>query len=745
MNFFNELKRRNVFKVGIAYLVGSWLVIQVSDILFESIGTPPWVLQTVFVLLGIGFFVALIFAWAFELTPDGIQREDKVDRNQSITAHTGRKLDFIIIGLLVIIAGYFVWESRFSEAVPETIAKGDNELTIQADIQNAELTPDKREISRQSIAVLPFDNRSRLPEDEFFVEGVHDDLLTNLARIGSLKVISRTSVNQYKGTEKTIPSIATELGVATVMEGAVQRAGNTVRINVQLIDAQTDEHLWAEIFDRELTTDNLFSIQSEISQAIADALEATLSPQEQQQINRRPTDNLAAYNAYLLGRQLLPKRTSSTMQQAMGEFSRAVELDPGFALAWAAIAEAALLINTYGAVTAAETLSIMENAIEHALELDPLLGEAYAAQGQVFQWNDQFQEAERVYQLAIELSPNYATAYHWYSILLARQPARMGEALALNQKARELDPLSPIIRTTSAWIYNFLGEFERAEQLYLEVIELNPNFPSAQNALSELYADSMGRFDKAAKWAVNVKATDSGSMWILFNEFRRLSAVGATRLADKVFQRMEDLDQDHNFITTAGAFSNVRRGNFDAAIEYATSLAAPDQLPFSQWLGGVVRFFTKDYDGARQAMLRSYPGYYDRQQWPRLFEGGREDACIMAWVFMHTDDQSLGRDLATDTIIYLEETLPQYIEHADRNSSAACHAVLGDKEAMLRSLELWVSHNHIENWLFIRRSPPFESILDDPRFIAMDQHVSEELERQRVIIEAMYAEQSAGS
>jgi tetratricopeptide (TPR) repeat protein len=386
----------------------------------------------------------------------------------------------------------------------------------------------------------------------------------------------------------------------------------------------------------------------------------------------------------------------------------------------------------------------MENAIEHALELDPLLGEAYAAQGQVFQWNDQSQEAERVYQLAIELSPNYATAYHWYSLLLARQPARMGEALALNQKARELDPLSPVIRTTTAWIYNFLGEFERAEQLYLEVIELNPNFPGAANALSELYADSMGRFDKAARLAINTKATDSGSMWILFNEFRRLSDVGATKLADKVFQRMEDLDRDHIFVTIAGAFNNIGKGNFDAAIEYANSLTAPDQPPGTQWTGGIVRFFTKDYDGARQAMLRSYPGYYDPQQWPSLFEEGRDDACIMAWVFMHTGDQSLGRDLATDTIVYLEETLPQYIKHADRNSGVACHAVLGDKESMLRSLEIQVSHNHIGNLSVFRRSPTLESILDDPRFIALEQQVSEELERQRIVIEAMYSEQSAG-
>lgn len=744
MSLFNELKRRNVFKVGIAYLVGSWLIIQVADILFESIGTPEWVLQTMFVVLGTGFFVALFFAWAFELTPEGIKRENEVDRSHSITTNTGRKLDFTIIGLLVVIAGYFIWESRFSDMESDSVSMQSQQLVVGSGEENRAPVPAEAVISRQSIAVLPFDNRSRLEEDEFFVEGMHDDLLTNLARIGSLKVISRTSVNQYKGTEKTIPVIAKELGVATVMEGAVQRAGNTVRINVQLIDAKTDEHLWAEIFDRELTTDNLFAIQSEISQAIADALEATLSPAEQEQINRKPTENLAAYNAYLLGRQLLPKRTSVAMEQAMEEFKRAVELDPEFALAWVGIAESAMLRRTYGSYPLDQTISNMENAINHALDIDPLLGEAYASQGQLHGMKDQLQEAERAYQLSIKLSPNYASAYHWLSLLLANQPERLRESLEWIKKAGELDPLSPVIRQSIAWVYEHLGEFELAEQLYLEVIELNPNFPNAVNSLAELYGGSMGRLDEALKWDIKSRSMDSGSMWFLANEQRHLSQVGATSLEEEAFGRMEDLDPDHTFVTITGAFNNLKKGKFDAAREYVNFLNTTTQAPWVQWMGGVVIAATEDYDNARELMLRSTPGFTDRIEWARLIGEWQNDACAMAWVFMRTGDESMGHDLATETLTYLEQALPKYLLHADRFNSAGCYAALGDLEGALKSLEVQVNHNHISNWSFVHFWPPLKIVHDDPRFIAMDQQVKEELQRQRVIVEAMYAEQAVG-
>ena len=248
------------------------------EVLSELLNLPEEVGPVVVAIVAIGFPLALFFAWAFELTPEGIKRENEVDRSQSITPQTGQKLNIAIIVLLVVAVGYLLFD-KFSGDRPESASTPAAEVTEVAEAMEAASAPDSEPTDeRPSIAVIPFVNRSRLEEDEFFVDGVHDDLLTNLARIGSLKVISRTSVLRYRDTETPIPEIAEELGVATIMEGAVQRAGDTVRINVQLIDAATDEHLWAEIYDREMTAENLFAIQSEISRAIADALQATLTP-----------------------------------------------------------------------------------------------------------------------------------------------------------------------------------------------------------------------------------------------------------------------------------------------------------------------------------------------------------------------------------------------------------------------------------------------------------------------------------
>jgi len=288
LSLFEELKRRNVFRVGIAYLITAWLLLQVVDLVLENINAPDWVIQAFMLALAVGFPITLLVAWAFEMTPEGLKKEKEVDRTQSITHVTGHKLDRAIIAVLVVALGYFVWDKFAHEPDPEitagnTVAAGTSEA-VQADAAP----------QRPSIAVLPFANRSSRDEDAFFAEGIHDDLLTSLAKVGSLKVISRTSVIRYAGTSLSIPEIAAELGVSTVLEGGIQRSGSQVRINVQLIDANTDEHLWAENYDRALTAENLFSIQSEISREIVSALRGTLTDEESALLAEQHTDSLEA-------------------------------------------------------------------------------------------------------------------------------------------------------------------------------------------------------------------------------------------------------------------------------------------------------------------------------------------------------------------------------------------------------------------------------------------------------------------
>ncbi len=302
MSFFAELKRRNVFKVAAAYIIVGWLIMQAGEVMGPALNLPGWVNSMLAFFLILGFPLAMVFAWAFEMTPDGIKKEKDIDRTQSITGMTGQKLNHTIIVLMAVALVYFAWDKFV--ASPASDVDQSQVVTVAeqsgAADGSVEQGPDKK-----SIAVIPFRNRSANEENaEFFSDGVHDELLTNLSRIAELKVISRTSVMGYRDTTKNLRQIGEELGVANILEGGVQRAGDTVRINVQLIDAATDEHLWAKVYDRQLTAENIFAIQTEIAHAIANALEATLSPGEQEQLAVAPTTNLAAYDSVLMARQL---------------------------------------------------------------------------------------------------------------------------------------------------------------------------------------------------------------------------------------------------------------------------------------------------------------------------------------------------------------------------------------------------------------------------------------------------------
>ena len=309
---------------------------------------------------------------------------------ESITHVTGRKLDFSIIGLLAIALIFVVLDNYILD--------------------------DDRE---KSIAVLPFANISPDPDDAYFAEGIHDEVLAQLSKIRELKVISRTSVMRYpEGNRPPLPEIAAALGAANILEGSVRLAGNRVRITTQLIEAESDAHLWTETYDRELTAANIFAIQSEIAATVADALQAMLSPEEKQRLDTVPTENMAALEAYFRGKQRMEKRTSAALAEAIDDFNRAIELDPGFALAYVGLADSYILQEQYSGLPLDETLTKAQAATDKALALDDRLAEPYTSLGGIEEFRNDYEAAEAAYQRALELNPNYVTAYHWYSILL---------------------------------------------------------------------------------------------------------------------------------------------------------------------------------------------------------------------------------------------------------------------------------------------------------------------------------------
>ncbi|MDX1556995.1 MAG: hypothetical protein R3212_13270, partial [Xanthomonadales bacterium] len=339
MNVLQELKRRNVFRVGIAYLIGAWLFTQVADVVLGVISAPDAAMRAVVAILALGFIPTVIFAWVYEMTPEGVKKASEIDAEQSITHQTGRKLDIATM-IMVVSAVVFVVVERY---LPGT----DNRVTVEtrpaAEQTTGEpSTPDEADkaLPVTAIAVLPFANRSNEADDLYFTDGIHDDLLTQLAKIHDLTVISRTSVMEYRDTSKNMKEIGTELGVGTILEGGVQKVGDRVRINAQLIEVATDRHLWAETFDRELTAENVFELQSEIARNIVQAVSGELTPEEASQLAEIPTHSFAAYDAYLRGMEIINGANYARTEEeaALPHFLRAVELDPNYAEAHAELA-----------------------------------------------------------------------------------------------------------------------------------------------------------------------------------------------------------------------------------------------------------------------------------------------------------------------------------------------------------------------------------------------------------------------
>lgn len=344
MSFLGELKRRNVIRVAVAYLVVSWLVLQVADVVFPALHLPEWSITLVTVLLGLGFLVALVFSWIFELTPEGLVR----DTGQGDHSHATRKLDVATIIAVIALIGFMLWHSSSDrgQVRAPTVADGD---------RGQEPAPTVATTGQDGlvlgVAVLPFENLSPDPDNAFFASGVHEDVLTFLSRVAELRVISRTSVENYADSQLSLPAIGRELGVSHVVEGSVRRAGDRVRVTVQLIDAATDEHVWAENYDRTLT--DIFAIQSEIAQAIVDQVQIELSPEEVEALADLGTDNIDAYDLVIRGRELLNRSVRSsfvaeTFLESVELFRRAVALDPGYRTARLALIDACASVIWFG-------------------------------------------------------------------------------------------------------------------------------------------------------------------------------------------------------------------------------------------------------------------------------------------------------------------------------------------------------------------------------------------------------------
>ena len=506
MSLFAELKRRNVFRVGIAYAVTSWLLIQVSDILLESIGTPPWVMQTIFVVLAVGFVITLFFAWAFELTPEGVKREKDVDRSDSIAPRTGQKLNLGIVALLLITLAYVAYD----KLVLDDLLESGPVATAELPATRAEVSPDPEEVTeisepadtQKSIVVLPFVNMSSDPDQEYFSDGLSEELLNVLAQVKDLRVISRTSAFAFKGKDMDIPTIAAQLGVSHVLEGSVRKAGNDVRITAQLIEVATDSHLWSEAYNRNL--ENIFEIQEEISKAIAAELQVTLGTSAN---TGNPTDNLEAWQLFLRGRNLYQNRGEAQLERSVSLLKQAVALDPGFAEAWANLA-AANIVYGYGRDDDFEAYyRDGRQAALRAIEIDPNNGFAHAVLGLVNVGNLAWEDAMRELDRAIELNPNETNSLLWKGIAL-NGLGYVDQALAILLQAEQLDPVFTNLQNWLAITYENKGDFESARRCEQKILRLDPDFEQNDLGTYELYSGNLDAAEQIAR-ASEMKRTGS--------------------------------------------------------------------------------------------------------------------------------------------------------------------------------------------------------------------------------------------
>src|SRR2546421_8901102 len=435
-SFFAELKRRNVYKVAVGYAVVGWLSIQVATQVFPFFEIPNWAVRLVVLLIIVGFPIALVIAWAFELTPEGIKRAEDVDLAKQ-HSRGGAWIYVAIIGALVSVGLFFVGRYSGRSSAPAT------------------------ELPTKSIAVLPFDNLSEDKANAFFAEGVQDEILTRLAKVADLKVIARTSTQKFKSAPENLPDIAKQLGALNILEGSVQKVNDQVRVNVQLINALTNAHLWAEIYDRKLT--DIFVVESDIAKTIADTLQAKLSGSEKNAISKKPTTNPEAYELYLKGRFFWNKRNGPDLRKSIDYFNQAIAKDPNYALAYAGLAQGWMVLPAYNGGTPSECTPQAIAAARKALSLDEGSSDAVAVLASAkAEYDFDFAGARAEYERAVRLNPNDATAHHWFATDVLASTGDHAAELAEMKRALELDPLSLVITTNLGNSYVHNGRLEEA-------------------------------------------------------------------------------------------------------------------------------------------------------------------------------------------------------------------------------------------------------------------------------------------
>ena len=710
MSFIEELKRRNVFRVAVAYLVSAWVALQLADIVLESIEAPNWVIQAFMLAIGLGFPLALVFAWAFEMTPEGIKKEKDVDRSKSITRQTGQKLNRGIIVALSIAVALLLFDRFVPMGSPEQPA--DEPTARPAGTEQA-----------KSIAVLPFVNMSSDKEQEYFSDGISEEILNSLARVKELKVAGRTSSFAFKGQNQDLRQIGETLGVEHILEGSVRKSGTKVRITAQLIQVDDGFHLWSDTYDREM--DDIFAIQDEISTAILTELKAHLLDGEQVTVTAARADS-EAYELYLLAKQRMYERTGPTIQSAAELLDRAIAIDDTYAPAYAQRGIATLLLSegggTYGEIPLEQAQSQGKLYLDRALDLDSELAEAWAGLGLYYIGGltaDSWQQAIGALQKALSLNPGLIDASNWlnnaYQALgrptearavvmnmIERDPLyRPGVRNAINSfnlvgqpelamahldRIRPLIPNDSVIYSSEAAVLRHQGRVAEGMALAESAVELQPSNSVARLTRSFLWLDTH-QFEKVA---------EEGEEW---TPIFALTVLGRTEEASILaFKRAEELAD----VSTLFSFLNLVDRS-DEVVSYVEE-RWPD-------LDSLRNDFPP-YSGLGDFLMVDVSLAYSRSGNQQRFNEAM--AHVRA---VHDDLKAQGMN---NMIFFMYE--------------ASYQALAGDLESSLDYLDKAISRGFITTTRISDAWPYLAPLEGDPRFEAIQARMVEHLEAERAAL-----------
>jgi TolB-like protein len=720
-----ELKRRNVFKVGTAYIVLAWLLAQGADLASDTFEAPDWVMKMLVTLLFLLFPLVLFFAWAYELTPEGIKKEKDVDRTQSITHQTGRKLDFVIIGILLIALGYFVWESRF-EVREETGLPSSPVIPANAGIQEASETAVSETVTRKpealapslidpkSIAVLPFVNMSPDPEQEYFSDGIAEEILNALARVEDLKVAGRTSSFAFKGQNQDLKLIGEALRVANILEGSVRKAGNKLRITAQLIKVDDGFHLWSETYDRDM--DDIFAIQDEISNAILVQLKAKLLGSET--LASKEVDP-QAYAQYLLAKQRIYERSQASLELAADLLAKAIDTDPGFAAAHAQLGIATLLLSEeqYGTLPHEAAQQQGLESLKVALALEAEQAEALAGMGLYHAgFPGGLEEAIAWLRRSLQSDPHQSNASNWLANNL-NQIGQTNEALALRERDFARDPLYMPVFSNLVQMYTVRGEMDKARKV---LDQLRPYLHDDANMLMTEggYYQVIGEWAKADKAFATAYAKEPrnfvNQIWYCNN----LNFTGQ-------YERCAELDS-----STQAAIALVHLGRSEEGLIRGYEAVAKGQYPgfYFQALveSGQSEQLARFVEDRWPDLVSLDSDFPDLQGW------GSSIMAFVAEAYRNTGNEDKFREALRLARANNDLQMSQGADNWTMSLSRAQVAMLeGDQDQAITLLERAIDQGLVMDLTAPKAWPLFHPMRGDPRFEAARSKMLEHLNAER--------------